>query len=126
MGQLDQKWDKVTFFSFDYPARSFHLRELSRLAKLPKTTLERYLRVLVKENLIKKEKKGLFYAYRANESNFFYKLYKRDKLIGQIYRSGLTDFLEEGVHPEDIILFGSSEARAGKGWFDREDALVGK
>ncbi|MEK6969783.1 MAG: hypothetical protein AABW48_05125 [Nanoarchaeota archaeon] len=24
------------------------------------------------------------------------------------------------------LLFGSSEARAGKGWFDREDALVGK
>lgn len=107
MGQLDQKWDKATFFFFDYPARSFHLRELSRLAKLPKTTLERYLRTLLKENLIKKEKKGPFYTYRANESNFFYKLYKRNRLIEQIYRSGLITFLEEGTYPEAIILFGS-------------------
>jgi predicted nucleotidyltransferase len=106
MGQLDRKWDIMDIF-FNFPNRNFYLRELARLSKLPKTTLERYLMVLLKEDLIKKEKKGPFYTYLAKETNFFYRYHKKNKLVEKIYKSDLVDFLEEKFYPQTIILFGS-------------------
>ena len=80
---------------------------MSRLTKIPKTTLSKYLQKLFSQKLIIKEKKGVFYSYRANSSNFYYRFYKRIWIVEKIYRSGLVSFLEENTYPETIILFGS-------------------
>ncbi len=107
MGHLDQKWDKLTDIFYNFPNNNFYLRELARQTKFPKTTLERYLKVLLKEKLIKKEKKGIYHTYKAETTNFFYKYYKKNTIIKNIYKSGIISFLEEECHPKVIILFGS-------------------
>ena len=107
MGHLNQKWDKIYEAFFNYPNKDFHLRELARFSNIPKTTLQRYLNALIKNNIIKKNKINLFYTYRANEMGLFYKLQKRNNLIEKLYRSGLIDYLEKQALPKVIILFGS-------------------
>lgn len=119
MGHLNQKWDRIMDVFFNFPSRNFHLRELARFTKLPKTTLQRFLGSLLEEGLIKKKKKGVFYTYQSKETNFFYKYYKKNKLIEQIYRSGLVEFLEKKFYPQAIILFGSG----AKGEYIKESDL---
>lgn len=119
MGQLDQKWDRLIAVLFNYPSKNFRLRELSRLTKLPKTTLQRYLNLLLKQKLIQKEKKGANLIYQASENDFFYKYYKKNRLIEEIYNSGLIDFLEDTFHPQAVILFGSG----AKGEYVKESDL---
>lgn len=119
MGHLNQKGDMIMEVFYNLPNKNFYLRELAKTIGLPKTTLERYLKILWKKNLIKKEKKGLFYTYKAETTNFFYKFYKKNKLIEEIYKSGLVVFLEEQCYPEASILFGSG----AKGEYTKESDL---
>lgn len=106
-------------YFFDSPSRSYQIRELARLTKIPKTTLSKYMQKLLSQRLILKEKKGLFYSYKSNNSDFYYRFYKRMWIIEKIYRSGLVSFLEETLYPEVIFLFGS----AAKGEFVKESDL---
>lgn len=103
MGQQDQKWDRLDRILFDYPQKRFGLRELSRLSKIPKSSLQRKLNSLIKAKLIKITEKN----YLANDTDFWYRLKKRNFLLEQIYNSGLIEFLQKNAFPEVIILFGS-------------------
>ena len=97
---------KILKLFFEQPAKSFQIREIAKLTKIPKTTVNRYLNDLLKEKLIKKEKEGVFPSYRSNETNFYYKFYKKIYFLEDIYKSGLIDYLESTLHPKSIILFG--------------------
>ncbi len=103
MGQADQKRDKLKEIFFNFPQKSFGLRELSRLSKVPKSSLQRELKDWIKAKLIKSRNEG----YIANESDFWYRFRKKIFLLEQIYNSGLVDFLQEQASPQVIILFGS-------------------
>ncbi len=103
MGQMDQKWDCVQQLFFNFPQKVFGLRELSRLSKVPKSSLQRQLRTLVQEKIVRKKDAN----YIANETNFDYKFKKKNYLLAQIYHSGLVDFLQNGTFASVIILFGS-------------------
>ena len=100
---MDLGWDKVLFLFFDYPQKVFGLRELSRLSKTPKSSLQRVLTSLIKQKLILKNQTG----YRSAETNLEYRLIKRNYLITRIYNSGLVDFLQRSTLASTIILFGS-------------------
>ena len=58
---------------FEEPNRNFGIREIAKLAKVPKTSVSRYLKELLKEELVKKEKEG----YAGNDLNPFFKIYKK-------------------------------------------------
>ncbi len=107
MGQLGQKWDEVTEFFYNFPQKEFHIRELARAAKIPKSTLQREIKNLLSAGLIKKKKRIPYSVYVSDETNFWYKFRKRESLIEKIYYSGLIDFLDKLLHPQVIILFGS-------------------
>ena len=107
MGRLDLKWDGMLCLFFNNPAKEFQIREISRLIKVPKTTVQRVLKQLVSLKIILVKKKGIFPSYSANETNFWYKFYKKQYFIEEIYASGLIDFLEDFFHPPCIFLFGS-------------------
>ena len=91
---------------FDEPVKEFGLREIARLAKLPKTTASRHLVNMVKEKLVL-AKKGKLPVYVANDDYFFFRFYKKFYSIDDIYHSGLISMLEEQLYPRCIILFGS-------------------
>lgn len=103
MGQVGQKGDKVLSFFFEFPQKRFGLRELSRLCRMPKSSLPRVLQYLIQQKLIQKNKNG----YIANETNFWYRFKKRNDLLTKIYQSGLVDFLQKSTFASVIILFGS-------------------
>ena len=103
MGQLDFKWDAVQYLFFIFPQRVFGLRELSRLSKTPKSSLQRKLKLLIKQELVKKVKEG----YVANETGFWYRFQKRNYLLTEVYESGLVNYLEKLTFAQVMILFGS-------------------
>lgn len=107
MGQSDQIWDTIVELFYNFPQKEFHLRELARAAKIPKSTLLRGIKDLLKAGLIKKKKRTPYSVYVSNETNFWYKFRKKENLIEKIYRSGLIEFLDKVMHPQVIILFGS-------------------
>lgn len=89
---------------FEEPNRIFMLRELSRITKIPKSTVERNLKLLLKEKLIiKKEMKG----YIANEESPEYKFRKKIFAIEKIHKSKILEYLEDTFLPRTVILFGS-------------------
>jgi len=94
---------KILRLFFQEPNRNFGIREIAKITKIPKTSTARYIRELLKDNLIKKTKG----AYIGNDTNFFFKLYKKAYFLEELYRSGLIEFLEEKLYPKCIILFGS-------------------
>ena len=106
-------------FFFNYPHQSITLRQLAAKVKVPKSTLQRELQHLVKRRLIRKVPEHPFQKYASNETNFWYKSYKKNFLIRQIYGSNLVAFLEEKFHPAVIMLFGSG----AKGEYDYQSDL---
>lgn len=91
---------------FEESTRVFQLRELSRITKIPKTTLSRRLKELIKEKLIIQnieEIKG----YVANEDYSLFRIKKKLNSLEKIYGVELIDYLQELFHPRCIILFGS-------------------
>ena len=93
---------------FDFPKKYFQIRELSRRIKLAQISITNHLKILLKENLIIKEKKHIYPSFRANINSELFKLLKKQNLYFRIKTSGLLDFLEEKTRPNCIILFGSA------------------
>lgn len=59
MGQMVQKWDTLAELFYNFPQKEFHIRELARTAKIPKSTLHREIKNLLSAGLIKKRREYL-------------------------------------------------------------------
>lgn len=93
---------------FDFPRKDFQMREVSRRTKITQPSVINHLKALVKEELITKEKKGIYPTFRANRENELFKLYKKSDLILKIKQIGLLDCIYDSCVPNSIILFGSA------------------
>ena len=89
------------------PRRYYHIRELSRKIKLATTSVKLHLKELEKNNLIKKEKAGIYYAYKANFDSEEFRFYKKILNIINLKESCLIQEIEKKMTPDAIILFGS-------------------
>lgn len=98
---------KIMEVFFEEPTKNFQLREISRLTNIAVTSVKKYLKELVDENLVRKSTETLYPSYLANETNRMFKVYKQQRMIFKIYLSGLVDYLEKTSLPTCIILFGS-------------------
>ena len=79
MYQMIQKctiWKVFAEFTKD-PEKSFQVRELSRGINLAPTSINIHLKELEKDKLIKKEKVGVYYGYKANLDNDNFRFYKK-------------------------------------------------
>ncbi len=93
---------------FDSPRKDFQMREISRNTKISQPSVIAHLKTLVKEELIIKEKKGIYPTHRANRENELFKIYKKTDLILRMYKIGLINYLYDSCLPNVIILFGSA------------------
>ena len=59
------------------PTKPYQIRELSREIKLAPTSVNLYIRELEKDKLIKKEKIGVYNAYKADFENENFRFYKK-------------------------------------------------
>lgn len=112
MGQIEELF-------YENPNKGFYLRQISRITKIPKTTVARKLKELEKEKLILKKKSEPYDYFTANQSNKLYRLRKRFYIIEEIYKSGLLEHIEKKALPKAIVLFGS----CAKGEFDKESDI---
>ncbi len=94
-------------FFFENPTKIFSVRELARKLKISPSNVHLIIHGLAKEGLISRKKKGNLSELQAKREEIFI-WRKRVHNLGQIYSSGLKNFLEkEYIHPEAIVLFGS-------------------
>jgi len=97
MGQ-DTK-EKILELYFENPGKDFTIREIAKLARLPRSTVHKYLNELKKENLIDKDNFPI--------DSMFFKTKKINYFIERIVESGLVDEIITKLNPSCIILFGS-------------------
>lgn len=107
MEQINQKWNKVMDLFFENPSKSFTIREISKLTKIPSTSIQRYLTELKKYELITEENKANITPKFKNK--------KIIHILNKIYESGIIEYLTEKYIPSNIILFGSTR----KGEYDK-------
>jgi predicted nucleotidyltransferase len=93
---------------FDYPKKGFHIRELSRITKLAQISVINHLNALCKEGFIIKEKGDIYNVFKANRGNPQFKILKQQNMVLRIYASGLIRYIEEILHPNCAVLFGSA------------------
>ncbi len=93
---------------FNSPRKDFQMRELSRRVKLAQPSIINHLKALSKENLIIKEKKGIYPTFRANRENNMFSLYKKIDLMLRLKQIGLLDYINDLCMPDSLILFGSA------------------
>lgn len=103
----------------EHPGQRFHVRQISRLLKLPKSTANYRLQKLAKERYVQRIREGIFPSYQANTSSSLFRLHKRQYGERMIIESGLIEYLERECTPRCIVLFGSF----AKGEFAKESDI---
>lgn len=99
--------DQILDLFFENPTKEFHIREISKILEIPKTTVSYHIHKFLKKDLIIKQKKGVFTGFSSNENSEMFKLEKKQKSVKKLILSGLVDYLEKNLNPKCIILFGS-------------------
>ena len=89
------------------PQKAYQIRELSREVKLAHTSILVHLKELKKNNLVKREKVGVYNAYIANFDDENFRFYKKIANMVNLKESGVVKELENKLTPDAIVLFGS-------------------
>ncbi len=102
---LDNK-EKILKVFFDSPTKVFHIREIARKTKLNPNTVLNLLADLIKNKIVKREKKKHLVNVSALVNENFQRL-KRVNNLKVLYDSGLVDFLVDKFSPEAVSVMGS-------------------
>lgn len=98
---------KILQLFFDYPSKSFQLREICRLVNLGMPSVKLHIERLEKSGLVTKQKTGVYSSYKASRNDYF-RLYRRVDVQLRLHETGLIDFLTDKLSPNAIVLFGSA------------------
>lgn len=109
---------KIEELFYEYPLEQFQIRGISRKLNIPKTTVKRYIDLLIEKGIVKKEK-DIFPYFKAREGEKLYTYYKKQFILEKIIKSGLIEDIEKLCNPSSIILFGSM----AKGEFDKNSDI---
>lgn len=90
--------DKILEIFYEHPRKEFTVREISKLIKIPKSTVHKYLAGLKKNKIIERNQASDSRIFKIKKINFF---------IEKLVASGLIDYLEKELIASCIILFGS-------------------
>lgn len=104
----ENKQQKIMEVFFNFPSQGFHIREISRLTKIPVSTVSRIVKEILKENLLIIKRKTPILELQANLESKEFINSKKEFNISRIKNTGLLDFLVSHYNePEAIVLFGS-------------------
>ena len=93
---------------FDFPRKTFLIREISRNTKLAQTAIRVNLKDLLAEGLITKDNSGLYTGFRAGRDNPSFKLLKSQNTVLRMYQTGVLGMIEKAAYPSCIVIFGSA------------------
>ncbi len=118
---------KILNFFLENPYKEVYLRELAKNLKLSPFVTKKYADLLIKEDLIKDERKANLRYFRANSSNLFFKHLKIAFNIDILLKSGLINFLKENLtNLSSIVLFGSIAKGEDNKKSDTDILIIGK
>jgi predicted nucleotidyltransferase len=99
---------RMAEFFFENPYQDFYLRELAKKLKISPFATKKYADLLIKESLIKEERKANLRYFRANMNSLFFRQLKIAFSMRALAESGLMEFLKENLQAvSSITLFGS-------------------
>src|SRR3989344_1049586 len=97
---------KILDLFFKFPRKNFQLREISRLANIALPSTKRYLKGLVKKQLVLENKETLYKSYNADLENKDFRLYKKVSTL--IKLKDLINEIENKINPDVVIIYGSA------------------
>jgi len=105
-----QKYSRYSVLEvfFKEPRRVFHIREISRMAKLSQPPVRLHLKALARDSLILKSSEGIYGGYKANRDNDLFRLLKKQNTVLLLNESGCIKLISEKTMPQAIMLFGSA------------------
>jgi predicted nucleotidyltransferase len=103
---LDNIKFRILEYFFINPTKKLRIRQIARDTNSPLPSTIRYVKDLVKEEILRKEDIAKIVLYSANRSNKNYLLQKKLYNIESLYHSKIIDYLKE-YNAQIIILFGS-------------------
>ena len=108
MVQKNQNRDRVLEVLYGYPSKGFSVRDIAKMAKVPSSSVQRYLENLRGGGLVDEENRVVVSNYLKFRKSYF--------MIDKLFSSGLIDYLIEELNPSLIVVFGSVR----KGEYDFE------
>lgn len=99
MVQKYKKLDKILELYYRNPDYQFTVREISKETNIAKSTVQLYLKILKKNNLVSKNNKAIVSDY--------FKIKKINYYVEKLFECGLIDYLKQKLNPSCIMLFGS-------------------
>ena len=105
---MESKQENVLELFFNYPAKQWHFEEIVNDAKIVRSKVDRWLKVLIKQDLIKKVKpNGKMPYYISHYDSPTYKNKKKIFALTKLDESGLLNHLSSLPKADTVILFGS-------------------
>jgi hypothetical protein len=118
---------RMAEFFFENSYQEFYLRELAKKLKMSPFAAKKYADLLVKEGLIKEERKANLRYFRANMNSLFFRQLKIAFNVNKLAKSGLIEFLRENLQAvSSVTLFGSMAKGEDDGNSDVDLLIIGK
>ena len=123
----DLKLIQVLRFFLENPYEEVYLRELAKKMKISPYATKKYADLLVKENIIREEKKANLRYFKSNTTNLFYKYLKIAFAMQLIHKSMVVEYLKKNIaNVSAIILFGSVAKGENTKESDLDIVIIGK
>ena len=92
---------------YENPTKNYHIREISRITKIPKSTVAKKIKQLIQENIIK-EQKDVFKSYKSRDPEINYRRKKMLHAINKIHTTKVIEHIQQQTNAKCIIIFGST------------------
>ena len=92
---------------FTFPRKQFSYRDIERNTDLSIGTISKYVPLLEKQDLLKRDVRPTAKYVSANFSNPTFRQLKRANNLKKLYESNIINELEIKLRPTSIVLFGS-------------------
>ncbi|MBS1267302.1 MAG: hypothetical protein MAG795_01274 [Candidatus Woesearchaeota archaeon] len=105
--QLCIEMNKLEELIYLYPEKWIHIRRLATILKVSPNSIRNWAKELLKQELIVRREHANLIEFRGNLENKDFIRKKQVYNLGNIYNSGIVDFLSDYFSGATIILFGS-------------------
>jgi predicted nucleotidyltransferase len=106
--KLNEAYQKTLFWFFSFPDKDMSLNDLSKELRISKTTANKIVSHLMKENFLKVEVLGRIWRISCNKNHIYNYSRKISYNLMAIYEIGLVEEIHKIIpNPRSIILFGS-------------------
>ena len=106
--ETNEAYQKILYWFFSFPNKEIGLSELAKELKISKTTANKKINRLVKEDFLKKEIIGKSWRLSCNTNHIYNKSKKISYNLSMVYESGIVDkIIGRFNNAKAIVLFGS-------------------